>query len=395
MKHSHNLFKTLFHLFAMIILLSSLASAATYTLDNDNNDAEERANGSMSLGSSDLEMAYDSGGSPDRGIQIIGLRFNEVDIPQGASITSARIRFRADANDNGDTSLIISGESVDDAASFSSDNSELSSRLNSNGTNAEVNWNPSRWENNEYYYTNDISPVIQEIVNRTGYAEDDLIIFIRPGAGCTDNECRRRADSRNESNSNAPRLEVEYTLPPSCSTLRDSDDFTDTHTSYTSPVYNNSNWNVGPGATAMNRAYKFTVDRAGTVDIDLSRIDRDMARFSVSTDGCPLTLDGLKTSQLTFTGAGEFYVYIYYFNNGNGNTNIEHQLDVVFTPSLEADANNDTYTTLINTPLNNNVLQNDSGVGAFTVTGNTDVSHGILAIQANGNFTYTPSSGYS
>lgn len=395
MKHLHNLFKTLFYLFTTIIFLSSLANAVTYTMSNDDSDAEQRANGSMSLGSSDLEMAYDPGGDPDRGLQIIGLRFNAVDIPQGASITSARIRFRADTDDDGETSLIISGESVDDASSFSSDNSELSSRLNANGTNAEVNWNPAEWENDEYYYSDDISPVVQEIVNRTGYAEDDLVIFIRPGAGCTDSECRRRADSRNESDSNAPRLEVEYTLPPSCATLRDSDDFTDTHTSYTTPVYNDSNWNVGPNATAMSRAYRFTVDRAGIVDIDLSRIDRDMARFSVSTNGCPVTLDGLTTSQLSFTGAGEFYVYIYYFDNGQGNTNIEHQLDVVFTPSLEANANNDNYSTLINTPLNNNVLQNDSGVGSFTVTGHTTPANGGLTIQTNGNFTYTPASGYS
>ena len=119
--------------------------------------------------------------------------------------------------------------------------------------------------------------------------------------------------------------------PPSCSTLRDTANLTSSNTSYTNaPNYNTSDWNVGPNATAMSRAYYFTVDGPGTVDIDLTRIDLDQARFSVATGSCPTTIDGLTSSQLTFNAAGNFYVYIYYIPGTN--TNIEHQLDVVFTP---------------------------------------------------------------
>ena len=346
--------------------------------------------GSISRGSSDLEMAYDT--YDNRNLQIIGLRFDEVDIPQGAIITSARIRFRADANDNGNASLVISGELADDASGIGGDNHELSSRINAGATTAKVNWNPPAWSDNNYYYTDDISPVIQEIVNQPGYAGDDLLIFIEPGTGCTGSECRRRADSRDESTSNAPRLEVEYTVPPSCATLRDSDDFTASHTFYTSPVYNDSDWNVGPSATAMSRAYKFTVDRAGIVDINLTDIDRDQARFSVSQNGCPLTLDSLTSSQLTFNSAGEFYVYIYYVDGPNNN--IEHRLNVRFSPPLVADATDDSYSTLINNAISGNVLTNDSGSN-ISVTSNTLPSNGSVILQVTGNFTYTPNPGYT
>ena len=384
----------IFSIFVILITASSVANAVDYNLGGKKDDAEEKiSNGSISRNSSDLEMAYDPGGTPDRGLQIIGLRFNNVSIPQGAIITSARIRFRADADDSGAVSLVISGESVDDASAFGGDNYELSSRINARATTAKVNWNPAAWADNTYHRTSDISSIVQEIVDRPGYAGDDLVIFIEPGAGCTDSSCRRRADSRNQSSSDAALLQVEYTVPPSCATLRDSDDLTSSHTSYTnSSNYNNSDWNVGPSATAMSRAYKFTVDRAGIVDILLYDVDQNQAKFSISQNGCPLTLDGLSSSQLTFNGPGEFYVYIYYVSGTH--SNIEHKLDVNFSPPLVADATDDSYTTLINNSLSENVLINDSGAG-LSVTSNTNPSHGAVTFQANGNFIYTPDSGYS
>ncbi len=179
---------------------------------------------------------------------------------------------------------------------------------------------------------------------------------------------------------------------PSCSTLRDSDDFTAAHTSYTNAAhYNDSDWNVGPNASAMSRAYHFTVDGPGTVDIDLTRIDRDQASFSVAQGNCPSTLDNLKSSQLTFSAAGDFYVYIYYINGSH--TNIEHQLDVVFTPNY-ANAVDDSFTTTSGVALSENVLTNDNGSG-ITVTGNTSPANGTLVIQSDGSFTYTPNSNFS
>ncbi len=143
-------------------------------------------------------MAYD----PDNeDYKLLVLRFNNVSIPVGAYITSATIRFRADADDSGAASLIIRGELANDASGFSNDDYDLSSRSR---TSESVNWYPESWSNNAYYETVDISSIIQEIVNQSGYAGDDLVIFVEPGVDCSDSECRRRADSRDESSSNAP-----------------------------------------------------------------------------------------------------------------------------------------------------------------------------------------------
>jgi len=178
----------------------------------------------------------------------------------------------------------------------------------------------------------------------------------------------------------------------SCSTLRDSDNLSTSHTSYTNAShYNDSGWNVGPGTTEMGRAYYFTVDGPGTVDIDLSRVDNDQARFSVAEGSCPTSLDGLSSTQLTFASAGDFYVYVYYV--AGSHNNIEYQLDVVFT-SDHANAVNDSYSTPIGVQLLENVLANDSGTG-IQVTSNTEPANGTLSIASDGNFTYTPNPGYA
>ena len=58
-------------------------------------DVEERASGTLDMTSSDLELAVD--GSK---VQTVGLRFLDIDIPQGAVITSAYIQFRTDEVNN-------------------------------------------------------------------------------------------------------------------------------------------------------------------------------------------------------------------------------------------------------------------------------------------------------
>ena len=144
----------------------------------------------------------------------------------------------------------------------------------------------------------------------------------------------------------------------------------------------------------MSRAYYFTVDGPGTVAIDLTRIDQNQASFSVAEGSCPTLYDNLKSTQLTFSSAGDFYVYIYYIEGSN--TNIEHQLDVVFTPIPTANAIDDMVSTPFNTAISGNVITNDSGPSIQVITGSTSTpSNGTLTIQSNGNFTYTPNSGFS
>ena len=62
----------------------------------------------------------------------------------------------------------------------------------------------------------------------------------------------------------------------------------------------------------------------------------------------------------------------------------------------EVVANDDAFNTNIDTPINGNVILNDTDPegDAFTVTANSNPTNGTLVINPNGTFTYTPNTGY-
>lgn len=66
----------------------------------------------MYRNSSDLELGFDDFVG---GLQIVGMRFKNVAIPQGATISSAYLEFETDETESGATSVVIFGENVDDA----------------------------------------------------------------------------------------------------------------------------------------------------------------------------------------------------------------------------------------------------------------------------------------
>jgi hypothetical protein len=90
-------------------------------------DAEERIGStSVNLTSGDLEMAYDDG-DPGK-VQVIGIRFQNVTIPQAATIKSAYIEFEIDETDSEATSLTVWGEDMDNAPTFSDVDDNISGR---------------------------------------------------------------------------------------------------------------------------------------------------------------------------------------------------------------------------------------------------------------------------
>jgi hypothetical protein len=136
-------------------------------------DAEERSSGSMYLTSSDLELVYDQSN------QTVGMRFNGVAIPPGATIYNADIQFKVDETNSGPTSLTIAGEDTDDALTFTSSSGNISSRTR---TTTSVAWSPVAWttvgEAGADQRTPDIASVIQEIVNRPGWSSGNSLVII-------------------------------------------------------------------------------------------------------------------------------------------------------------------------------------------------------------------------
>ena len=167
-----------------------------------NDDAEESSSGRMYLNSSDLELIREGGN------QTVGMRFNGVTIPQGATITNAYIQFQADETHSGATSLTIQGQDIDNAPAFTSSTGNISSRAR---TEAFVSWEPVPWtrtgEADPDQQTPNIASIIQVIVNQMDWSEGNSLVIIITGTG------KRTAESYNGDSSGAPLLHVEYHSP--------------------------------------------------------------------------------------------------------------------------------------------------------------------------------------
>ncbi|MCB9295772.1 MAG: BspA family leucine-rich repeat surface protein [Lewinellaceae bacterium] len=169
-----------------------------------NGDAEEESDGSVSLSSSDLELAEDSGP------QTVGLRFAGLNIRPGSTINSAYIQFTVDEDRNDNPcNLTIYGHAIGNAPPFTDDDYGLTGRT---PTSAAVNWSPPDWlsvgDAGPAQQTADISSIIQEVVNQSGYASGSAIVILIDGEG------RRVAESYEGSSGEAPELCVDYTEPP-------------------------------------------------------------------------------------------------------------------------------------------------------------------------------------
>ncbi len=90
---------------------SSYAQTVTRQISASSDDAEQnKSNGSVGLTSTDLELSRDEGSNVD---QLIGMRFQNITVPIGATITSATIDFTADLNESNTTDLIFRGQDAD------------------------------------------------------------------------------------------------------------------------------------------------------------------------------------------------------------------------------------------------------------------------------------------
>lgn len=166
-------------------------------------DAEQRqTGGTVTLNSSDLELVYDSSTT---GNQYVGMRFTNLGIPQGATITNAYIQFTVDETNSGATSLTIKGQAADNAATFTTASNNISSRAT---TTASVSWTPAAWNTvgaaGADQQTPDLKDIVQEIVNRTGWAANNGMAIIITGTG------ERTAEAYEGSASQAAQLVVTY-----------------------------------------------------------------------------------------------------------------------------------------------------------------------------------------
>jgi len=138
---------------------------------NGNDSVEDQLDRGMYMDSSDLEFPNDGG------LQVIGLRFLNVEVPKGANIVKAYIVFTVDEATGPEVvNLIIEGELVPDAPAFASTDYNVSGRTR---TAAQVDWQPEAWPTTGIKkQTSDISAVIQEIISQEGWTIGNALAII-------------------------------------------------------------------------------------------------------------------------------------------------------------------------------------------------------------------------
>ena len=173
----------------------------TLQISRNEDDVEEKG-GSLSDSSSDLELAYDVNG----GNQMVGLRFTDVGIPNGAEIVSAYLEFTSDETDSGSSpSLVIWGDRVDSSQEWLDRSPSRRSK-----TRATVSWTDlTSWSAGGVYSSPDISSIITEITSRSGWSSSSALSIMIASSSSRSTQ-HRVADSHDGSSSKAPRLVIEY-----------------------------------------------------------------------------------------------------------------------------------------------------------------------------------------
>ncbi len=142
---------------------------------------EQDDDGSVNLGSSDLEFSNDE---DDNSSQTVGVYFPNINIAQGSTINSAYIQFETDEVETGAITITIQGELSTNASTFTSTDDDVSDRLTP-GTTASESWTPADWntvgEIGAAQRTVDISSIIEEIIGQGGWSSGNALVIIFTG----------------------------------------------------------------------------------------------------------------------------------------------------------------------------------------------------------------------
>ena len=173
---------------------------------SSSDDAEERENRTVTITSPDLEFMEEGSGVQ----RAVGMRWRNVQIPQGAVITKAFISFTVAETGSNPVSIRFQGQAADNPSRFTTDKSSISSRPR---TTARIFWtNIPPWDTvGEKKQTPDLSPLIQEIVDRAGWSSGNSMVIIATPSNAPTGP--RIAASFDINPAQAPRLHVEYYAP--------------------------------------------------------------------------------------------------------------------------------------------------------------------------------------
>ncbi len=186
---------------------SAFADEITIPITQGSDDAEEGHSGNsekIKLYSSDLDLVDKN----------IGLRFNQVEIPQGTIITNAYLEFTSQDDKHYSTpNVVIYGHAIDNSPTFTTNYGDISNR---DVTFSHVYWGISGWSYNESgvdTQTPSITSIIQEIIDRPNWNNgNSLSIIIKKQIVSHGGSDDRDAYSFERDSSKSAKLHITYSI---------------------------------------------------------------------------------------------------------------------------------------------------------------------------------------
>lgn len=135
-----------------------------------------------------------------------GFRLTNVTIPPGAIITAAYIsvKFPDGTRDSPREDIYL--EDIDDAPDFSTD-ADVTGRTR---TSASLSWSDDDLGTGVFHDSPDISPVVQEVIDRAGWANGNDMVVLVDGQAVSTVESGTRFVGYENVSSDALKLHIEY-----------------------------------------------------------------------------------------------------------------------------------------------------------------------------------------
>ena len=147
------------------------------------------------FGSDDLEFGVNNGE-----VGRVGLRFDDITIPQGATIEQAFIRFQSDGNDDSAIDMLIEIEGTEAAVTYSTGSTPDDRTYADSFVWQDV----EAWAANQVYRTPDLTALVQGVIGSDGIADGALAFRISGVDGTTG----RRSAYSFDSDGDAPELVI-------------------------------------------------------------------------------------------------------------------------------------------------------------------------------------------
>ena len=180
-----------------IYLKNESLTESEILIDQGTDDAMELADGTVLLDEQEMELIEES--------ELVGLKFNIIDINPGSVIKEAYLQFTTKAVNSENAIFFIRGEKSVGPATFSGSQEDISSRsftLNS------VRWYPPLWDTGDHsgilQRTTNIASIIQEIIDQNEWRPGQSIVLFVYGEGS------RLVHTYESDPGSAPKLYVGY-----------------------------------------------------------------------------------------------------------------------------------------------------------------------------------------